>query len=166
MNHGGRRVGAGRPAKAKTKVIRVPEASIASIQQFLAKQHIGIPLFGSSVRAGFPSPADDYIEDYLDLNQYLIKHPAATFLVKAKGDSMIQANIQSGDILVVDKSIEPSHGHIVIAAINGELTVKQLYQKNNLIKLVAANPAYPDIIITQEMDSIIWGIVRSVIHEF
>ena len=78
------------------------------------------------MRAGFPSPADDYIETMLDLNEYLIKHPAATFFVKASGESMVNAGIHSGDILIVDRSLEAVHGKIVIAALNGELTVKRL----------------------------------------
>lgn len=164
-NHGGKRAGAGRPRKEKTKVIRVPETSIESIKRFLANGASLIPLFYSTVRAGFPSPADDYIEDYLDLNEYLIKNPTATFLVKAKGESMINASINSGDILVVDRSIEAKHGQIVIAAIEGELTVKRLYVKNNQAKLVAENPNFPEILLTDEMESQIWGVVTKVIHE-
>lgn len=166
MNHGGKRAGAGRPSKEPTKVIRVPESKVDLVKQVVSNG-VGIraPLFGCSVRAGFPSPADDYIEDYLDLNEYLIKHPAATFFVRASGDSMKNASINSGDILVVDRSVEPVHGKIVIAAIDGELTVKRLFKKNGLFKLLPENPDYPEIIINDCSDTVIWGVVTNVIHE-
>ncbi|TAL65038.1 MAG: translesion error-prone DNA polymerase V autoproteolytic subunit, partial [Legionella sp.] len=117
-----------------------------------------------TVRAGFPSPADDYIETMLDLNEYLIKHPAATFFVRASGDSMINAGIHSGDILIVDRSLEATNGRIVIAALNGELTVKRLIRHNGQVKLAAENPNFPTLDITDEYDVVIWGVVTSVIH--
>lgn len=123
-----------------------------------------LPLYGSKVRAGFPSPADDFIESRLNLNDYLIKRPASTFLVRAEGESMLNVGIHCGDILIVDKSIEPIHGKIVIAAIDGELTVKRLYKKEGIIKLNAENPHYSDINITEEQETVIWGVVTNVIH--
>ena len=166
MPHGGARKGAGRPIKEPTKVMRIPQSKITEVKALLQNRaDLKIPLFSSHVRAGFPSPADDYIEDKLDLNEYLIKHPASTFLVRAEGESMIGAGIHSGDILVVDRSIEPSHQKIVIAAVDSELTVKRLYRKDGEVKLLAENPDYPDIPITDNMETVIWGVVTSVISE-
>lgn len=172
MSHGGAREGAGRPpGQGKygeaTRVMRVPVSRVTAVRQLLQEgdpQPLTLPLYASSVRAGFPSPADDYIEAHLDLNDYLIKHPAATFLVRAVGDSMVNAGIHSEDILVVDRSLEPSHGRIVIAALNGELTVKRLYKKEGRLQLLAENPAYPAIDITEAADMVIWGVVTNVIH--
>ncbi|MFI4963418.1 MAG: LexA family protein [Legionellales bacterium] len=171
MSHGGARKGAGRPpGKGKygeqTKSVRIPASRILDVMQYINNEgeSYKIPLYGGKVRAGFPSPADDYIETMLDLNEHLIKHPAATFFVKASGDSMINAGIQSGDILVVDRSVEAVHGKIVIAALNGELTVKRLCQQHGQLQLVAENPNFPPIDITEEYDMIIWGVVTYVIH--
>lgn len=123
------------------------------------------PLYGTSVQAGFPSPADDYIERYLDLNAEFIKHPSATFLLKAVGDSMVDIGIFSGDTLVVDRSIAPSDRNIVIAAVNGELTVKRLSCKNGLVQLLPENSNYPPIDITADHDLVIWGVVILVLHK-
>lgn len=123
-----------------------------------------LPLFLESVSAGFPSPADDYLEAKLDLNDLLIKNPAATFFVRVTGDSMINAGINSGDILVVDRSLDPKDSSIVIAVINGELTVKRLSMKNGNVKLIPENSNYKPIVITSEMNFEVWGVVRSVIH--
>lgn len=170
MTHGGARIGAGRPrGKGKygetTRTMRIPESRIREVMALVkGEKTYDIPLYSSSVRAGFPSPADDYIETRMDLNEHLIKHPAATFFVRAAGDSMILAGIQSGDMLIVDRSLEATHGKIVIAALNGELTVKRLYRQQGVVKLVAENPKYPDIIITEAHDMVIWGVVTHVIH--
>jgi DNA polymerase V len=101
------------------------------------------PLVVSSVSAGFPSPADDYIEGQLDLNQHLIRHPAATFFVRVAGDSMIDAGIHSGDILIVDRSLEPKDKNVVIANMNGELTVKRIRIKYKKLLLMPENDNYP-----------------------
>lgn len=171
MSHGGARVGAGRPrGKGKygeaTRSVRIPESRIQEVLKYLQgeMEFPKIPLYSSTVRAGFPSPGDDYIEAMLDLNEYLIKHPASTFFVRASGESMMNAGIYSGDILIVDRSIEASHGKIVIAALNGELTVKRLFQQHGQIKLIAENPDFPPIDITDEYDMVIWGVVTNVIH--
>lgn len=124
-----------------------------------------IPLHGTKVQAGFPSPADDYIESYLDLNEHLIKHPASTFFLIAAGDAMIDARIQPGDLLIVDKSIEPSHNKMVIAVLNGELTVKRLFKARGKIQLYPANKAYNPIHIENFQDLIIWGVVTHIIHK-
>lgn len=125
---------------------------------------LGIPLFLGAVEAGFPSPADDYMEGRLDLNTHLVKHPAATFFVRVTGDSMLGAGIHPGDLLVVDRSLAPVDRKVVIAVIDGELTVKRIRMKNGMIRLVPENSAYPPIEIHREMNFEVWGVVTSVIH--
>ncbi|MBU4036735.1 MAG: translesion error-prone DNA polymerase V autoproteolytic subunit [Proteobacteria bacterium] len=122
------------------------------------------PLFMVPVTAGFPSPADDYIEGKLDLNKYLIKHPAATFFVKVAGDSMIDAGIHPGDILIVDRAIEPADRKVVIAVIEGELTVKRIRMIKGKIYLMPENENYKPIEIEKEMKFDVWGVVTNVIH--
>ncbi len=148
--------------------LRLPSC-VSEVMRFteLPKQKVHqFPLYISAVRAGFPSPADDYIEDFLDLNDYLISHPAATFIVRAAGDSMTGVGIQSGDILIVDRSLEPTHGRIVIAAIDGELTVKRLACLHGRVKLMPASDNHQPIDITDEQEVVIWGVVKHVIHSF
>ena len=123
-----------------------------------------LPLFSSRVQAGFPSPADDYLEGQLDLNQFLIKHPAATYFVKAVGNSMLQAGIHSGDILIVDKSLEAKEGNIVIALVDGEFTVKRIEKKEGKLYLMPANDAYQPIELHEGSEVEIWGVVTNVIH--
>ena len=118
-----------------------------------------------SVTAGFPTPAGDYLETPLDLNELLIQHPAATFFVRVSGDSMVGVGIHDGDLLVVDRSLEPISGKIVIAIVNGELTVKQLLCRNNQISLLAANEQYAAIDIKDGSEFEIWGVVVHVIHK-
>ncbi len=124
-----------------------------------------IPLYTESVKAGFPSPADDFIDKTIDLNELLIRHPAATFFVRVKGDSMINAGIFSGDVLVVDRALDAQNGSIVIAVIDGDLTVKKLHKKSGQVRLVPENDNYPEIVITSEMNFQIWGVVKSVIRQ-
>lgn len=123
-----------------------------------------LPLYASRVTAGFPSPADDYMEPPLDLNQHLVKHPAATFFVRAEGDSMLGAGIHSGDLLVVDRSVTPEPGKIVIAALNGELLVKELCLHRGRWMLRSANRAFADHPLTEESELTIWGVVTHCIH--
>ncbi len=122
------------------------------------------PLFLSPVAAGFPSPADDYLDKKLDLHEYLIRNEAATFFLKAHGDSMINASINDGDLLIVDRSFEASHRRIVIAAVDGELTVKRIIRRKNKVFLAPENPDYPEIDITEQEYIHIWGVVTTVIH--
>jgi len=122
------------------------------------------PLFPASVSAGFRSPAEEYIEGRLDLNRLLIKRPAATFFVRVAGDSMIGAGIHPGDILVVDRALEPQHSNVVIAVIDGELTVKRISQRGGKIFPVPDNQAYEPLEILDEMEFEVWGVVTSVIH--
>lgn len=123
-----------------------------------------LPLFSGKVSAGFPSPADDYVEKTLDLNELLVQKPAATFFVRAQGESMLGAGIHPNDILVVDRSIEPVPGKIVICALNGELLVKRLKRHTDRWFLGSENPAYRDIMLHEELDMVIWGVVTNVIH--
>ncbi len=125
---------------------------------------IPLPLFTGKVAAGFPSPADDYIEKTLDLNELLVQKPAATFFVRAEGESMLGAGIHPNDILVVDRSIEPVPGKIVICALNGELTVKRLMREEGQWLLKSENPDYPNISLAEELEMVIWGVVTNVIH--
>ena len=124
-----------------------------------------LPVFFSSVQAGFPSPADDYIENQLDLNNLLIKHPAATFFVRVEGESMIDANIYSGDILIVDRSIEASNGKIVVAVLNGDFTVKRLVVKPSGRFLLPENKKFLPLKIDQNAEFQIWGVVTYIIHK-
>lgn len=166
MGRGGARVRAGRPKGIgeSTKPIRVPISLISPLQAYITHQGYQLPLYASKVPAGFPSPADDHLEAKLDLNQYLIRHPAATFFVRASGDSMIGAGIQDGDILVVDRSLEPVEGKIVIAAVGGELTVKRLSLKHGKQQLLPANDRYAPLDVNPELGIHIWGVVTTVIH--
>lgn len=135
-----------------------------SIYEPCTKTVCECPLFMVPVTAGFPSPADDYVEGRLDLNTHLIKHPAATFFVRVAGDSMIGAGIHPGDILVVDRSLEAVDKRVVIAVVNGELTVKRLRITPGRIVLAAENPAYSPMEINPDMSFDIWGVVTNVIH--
>ncbi len=171
MPRGGKRAGAGRPSgrgkygHEATRQIRIPVSRVVDIYAFLEQKELcSIPLYSSKVQAGFPSPADDYIERYLDLNSEYIKHPSATFLVRAAGESMIDAGIFNGDVLIVDKSLTATDGSIVIAALNGELTVKRLSRKNGRVQLLPANIKFKPIDITEEHDVVIWGVVTLVLH--
>lgn len=189
MTRGGKRQHAGRKKnsgvyKEPTKALRVPTSLIPLIENQL-KQHIAnievshrqdisfpnmyaikasFPFYSCSVQAGFPSQAEDHIDKKLDLNDHLVKHPAATFFVRVSGDSMIQAGIHDGDLLIVDRAISARHGSIVIAALNGEMTVKRLYSKEGKTELHPENPAYPIIEVTPFMDFCLWGVVTNVIH--
>lgn len=122
------------------------------------------PLFTEQVAAGFPSPADDYLEGNLDLNKFLVKHPVATFFVRVSGDSMIGAGIHSGDILIVDRALEATDKKVVIAVVDGELTVKRLVRKNGSLYLMPENDSYSPIGIKGETDIEIWGVVTCVLH--
>jgi DNA polymerase V len=125
----------------------------------------GLPLYLSPVAAGFPSPAEDYLDRKLDLHEYLIRNHAATFFLRASGDSMLQAGIQDGDLLVVDRSLTPGSGSVVIAAVEGELTVKYLSRREGRVWLVPANDEYPELDISDQEDAVIWGVVTYAIHK-
>ena len=123
------------------------------------------PLYGAYVPAGFPSPADDFIENTLDLNTYLIRHPAATFFVRVQGDSMVGAGIHQGDILIVDRALEPRDMTVIVAAVDGDLVVKRMRRKKDgRIFLESENPLYPVMEVPPEADLHVWGVVTYVIH--
>jgi len=136
-----------------------------SITTLSVRSRQPLPLYLSPISAGFPSPAEDYIDRKLDLNEHLIKHPAATFFVRVAGDSMRDAGVIDGDILIVDRAVEPCTGSIVIAAVNGELTVKRLKKKRSRLWLMPENPDYSPTEITPEMQFEIWGVVTYIIHK-
>lgn len=190
IQHGGKREGAGRPMgsgkyKEPTKAIRVPEGSVSFIQDFLERYpdvtqvgeapqpepqsnvvKLKIPLFSSTVAAGYPSPAEDHIDDTLDLNDYMVQRPDSTFMLRVEGESMKNVGILPNDILVVDRSIKANHNKIVIAALDGELTVKRLFHRGGLIKLLPENAAYPEIEIESESELHIWGVVIGSFRRF
>jgi DNA polymerase V len=142
------------------------DATIESVYALESRPGVPLPLFDGGVSAGFPSPAEDYTGRTLDLNELLITNPAATFFVRVDGDSMIGAGIHHDDILVVDRSREAVSGDIVIAILDGELTVKRLFRGACRARLIAENPAYPSIDISEDRDCEIWGVVTSVVHRF
>jgi DNA polymerase V len=184
MPSGGKRTGSGRPKGSgkysePTKAIRLPmsliekielmqwrsqEPTVVDVMRSAPTTLYALPLYVVAVSAGFPSPAEDYVEGKIDLNRHLIKNPAATFLVRVTGDSMIGAGIHSGDVLVVDRSLEPTQDRIVIAVINGELTVKRIYHERKRLYLMPENPNYPPILVDEGMELQVWGIVTNVIH--
>jgi len=170
MTHGGKRLGAGRKVgtgkyKEPTRPVRIPESRIESVLSFLEEtEGYKLPMYASTVQAGFPSPADDYITGKIDLNQQLIKRPASTFFVRVAGESMKDAGINDGDLLIVDRSLEAKVGKIVIAVVNGELTVKRLRIENGKGTLMPENPDFDPIDVTEDSDFKVWGVVTNVIH--
>jgi DNA polymerase V len=117
------------------------------------------------VEAGFPSPAGDYIETPLDLNELIITRPASTFFIRARGESMVGAGIQDGDLLVIDRSLEAASGDIVVASIHGEFTVKRFVRTHGSVRLEPANTEYPPITIDAQSEAEIWGVVSYVVHK-
>lgn len=178
-SRGGKRQGAGRPVGTgrygePTKAIRVPQSLVTSVQRLLAaddpkallsSSSTKLPCYEHKVAAGFLSAVDDHMDTLLDLNEHLIKNPASTFYVRVEGDSMLGAGIHPNDLLVVDRGITPQSGHVVIAAVNTELTVKRLsIGRANQISLHPENTQYPVITIQEGMNFHIWGVVTNVIH--
>lgn len=129
-----------------------------------SSQKTSIPLV-EGIHAGFPSPAEDFAEPTLDLNRYVIKNPASTFYARIKGDSMVGANIQDGDIVVIDKSLEPTDGSIAVCFIDGEFTLKRIRIEKGKVWLQPANPDFPAIEVTEENHFVVWGIVTYVIKK-
>lgn len=189
FTHGGPRPGAGRPKgsgkyKEPTKAIRVPEGSVSYIRDFLESYpdvteisvkpnlprnkvtRLKIPLYSSRIAAGMPSPAEDHVDETLDLNDYMVRRPDSTYMLRVEGESMKDVGILPNDILVVDRSLNAVHNKIVIAAIDGELTVKRLFHRGGLIKLLPENSAYPEIELESEADLVIWGVVIGSFRRF
>lgn len=172
MPRGGFRPGAGRKTGfskygSSTKPIRIPENMISQVMEMVeggGESVYKLPLFSNKVSAGFPSPADDYVEAEIDLNRHLIKHPSATFFVRVTGDSMIDAGIHADDILIVDRSLAVRENSVVIAAVDNYLTVKRFSQKNGKTFLLPENKKYQPIEIKEGMEMVIWGVVTNVIH--
>ena len=169
-SRGGYRFGAGRPKgqgkyRETTKPLRIPISLLGKIGEYIENKGYNLPFYNCAVSAGFPSPADDYICENIDLNKHLIKHPTATFLVKVVGDSMINAGINPDDILVVDRSLEVKNNSIVIASINGDLTVKRFCKNKQGIFLMPENKKYQPISIHDFNENVIWGVVTNVIHK-
>lgn len=188
--HGGKREGAGRKSKygEPTAIVRVPESTKAFVLNFLDALRekpykpadwsdalellqipsnpsaFKVPMFSHTVRAGFPSPADDYVADTLDLNDYLMPRKEASFLLRAKGESMLGVGIHDGDILVIDRSITPKDGSVVIATVDGQFTVKTLEKKRGKVRLLPANPDFVPIEFKDEQELQVWGVVTNVLH--
>ncbi|MCK6669122.1 translesion error-prone DNA polymerase V autoproteolytic subunit [Enterobacter asburiae] len=126
------------------------------------REIVSLPLFSDLVQCGFPSPAADYVEQRIDLNELLVSHPSSTYFVKAAGDSMIEAGISDGDLLVVDSSRTAEHGDIVIAAVEGEFTVKRL-QMRPTVQLIPMNSAYSPIVVGSEDTLDVFGVVTFIV---
>lgn len=188
--HGGKRDGAGRKRLYNEPItrLRVPVSCVSIVQDTIAEMQalkkaagekvavqrpaenpasVKRPLFSSHVPAGFPSPADDYIESFLDLNEHFVHHPSATFFVRATGDSMNRAGIFPGTILSVDRALDPIHGDIVIAVVNNEMTVKRLYKQKGRVELhpESDNSTHKPITFRRGDDLLIWGVVSGIHHK-
>ena len=190
---GGSRPGAGRKPGTglygePTQTLRLPVSSVPVVKDFLAAYQarhrpwrfppaidvcasaqnpvrMKLPLFGTRVPAGFPSPADDYMEATLDLNEYLVQDRQTTYFVKVKGHSMTGAGIFDGDMLVVNRALEPLPGKIIVAVVDGELTVKRLAFENGRPVLQAQNPHFKDIVLKDTQELQCWGVVTSTIRK-
>lgn len=127
-------------------------------------ESVELPLFASPISAGFPSPADDYVEKKLDLNEHLVRNRQATFFLRVSGDSMIGAGIHDGDLLIVDRSLPAVNKKVVVAVVDGELLVKRLLRAKGKVFLAAENPNYAQIEVTEERSFEVWGVVTNVIH--
>ena len=136
--------------------------TINAISPYIVNRYLRLPLYSSKVQAGFASPADDFIEQYLDLNELLVEHEQATYFVRVAGSSMIDAGIYPDDILIVDRSLEARHNKIIIAVVDGEVTVKRLHISADKVVLKAENKDYKDINVLGELNT--WGVVTSIIH--
>ncbi|NGX53317.1 MAG: LexA repressor [Chlamydiae bacterium] len=141
-----------------------PSLNPNNVYPVAKKKEKHLPFFEGGVAAGFPSPADDYLERELDLHELLVEHPAATFFVRVEGDSRMGAGMQSGDILIVDRSLKPESGKIVVALLDGEFTVKRLLKKGGKLHLLPENPSHGPIEVSEEADFQVWGVVTYVIH--
>ena len=190
---GGTRPGSGRKHGTglygePTQTIRIPVSALSVIREFLSSRQAqhrlnqglasaevfhpaaepvpqALPLYAHKVPAGFPSPADDYVETTLDLNEYLVPHKATSFFVKVKGHSMTGAGIFDGDMLVVDRALEPVPGKIIVAVIDGELTVKRLAFEDGRPVLKAQNPHFKDIVLRDSQELLCWGVVTATIRK-
>jgi len=138
---------------------------MTEIYKTKTEKKIKLPLYEFPVSAGFPSPADDYVDKHIDLNEYIIKHPAATFFVRVKGNSMQDSGISDGDLIVVDRALVPNNNTIVVAFLDGEFTLKRVRVKERELYLVPENSSYEPIKVTEDMDFQVWGVVTYCIKE-
>lgn len=138
---------------------------VTDIHQTIITKKQPLPFFSTSISAGYPSPADDYVEGHLDLNEFMVKHPSSTFFVRVEGESMRDAGILSGDMLVVDRSLTPTHGRIVVAILDGEFTVKRMLIEEGQVYLAPENPDYSKIVVNPASLFQVWGVVTYVIHK-
>lgn len=192
MARGGKRVGAGRPPGTgkygePTKAMRLPISLADQLSEVLAtwgrsrfedivpqlqrlrrqrQAGSGLPLYSQAVAAGLPDPSRDEIDEELDLNAYLSQHPESSFCVRARGDSMMEAGIQTEDLLVVDTVPEPQDGDLVMAVVDAELMVKRFHRQGDRLVLVSENPQQPAVWLSQEREFYILGIITHVIHAF
>ncbi|MEO0853598.1 MAG: translesion error-prone DNA polymerase V autoproteolytic subunit [Cyanobacteria bacterium J06648_11] len=143
---------------------RTTATKVAEVYRPNRSVRYSLPLMTCPVQAGFPSPATDYIEGKLSLDKHLIQNPVATFFVRVTGDSMLGAGIHPGDLLVVDRALEPRDGKVIIAIVDGELTVKRLQLERDRLLLAPENPNYPVMEIGELTDFEVWGVVTNVIH--
>ena len=125
----------------------------------LVQQPLHVWTAPTTLQCGFPSPAEDHAEQRLDLSSLLIQQPDATFFMRVRGPSMLDAGIDDGDLVVIDRSVNAKHGQIVVAVVDVEFTIKRLYKKRNLVRLEAANPTFPNIDLRDGQELIIWGVV-------
>ncbi|NTW82363.1 MAG: translesion error-prone DNA polymerase V autoproteolytic subunit [Chlorobiaceae bacterium] len=147
------------------KLCRVHKGGVMDFYSADLSTELSMPFAETGVAAGFPSPADDFMELSLDLNKALIQHPAATFYARVKGTSMTDAGIENGDILVIDKSLDPKDGDIAVCFLDGEFTVKRIACREEGLFLVPANNEFRPIRITDENDFLVWGVVTYIIHK-
>lgn len=138
---------------------------VSTLYQLDCCTRFRIPLYTTFAAAGFPTPGDDAVETRLNLNDVVIDHPTATFVAHVSGDSMCEAGIHHGDIIVVDRSLEASDGKVVLAVVNGEMLIKRISRQGNRLVLLAENPDYPPLEITAENDFHVWGVVTNVVHK-
>lgn len=124
-----------------------------------------VPVLADAVPAGFPSPAEDYLDMDLNLHDYLVRNPAATFCVRVSGGSMVSAGIKSGDVMVIDRALDPTNNSIVLAVLNGEFTVKRIKKRANELYLIEDNEQYQPMKITKDVDFQVWGVVTFIIHK-
>ena len=136
---------------------------VTSVYHADVVESLRLPLYLCCVPAGFPSPADDYVESQIDLNEWLVRNRLATYIVRVEGDSM-SGEIHSGDRLIVDRSLEPKHRDVVVACVGGEMTVKRLLIEDGQRLLVADNPDYPPVELGGDEELIVWGVVTHSIH--
>ncbi|PRY14336.1 SOS response UmuD protein [Pontibacter ummariensis] len=146
----------------EAKVIPLQRASVPVFFSLELESDLSITLVGSTVKAGFPSPADDYVAGRIDLNTYITSNPTSTFLVRVEGESMIGAHIMPGDLAVVNKNRKAKSGDIVLAYVNGEFTIKRYEPRKDGAYLIAENPKYPAICVTETDNGFIWGVVEGI----